>query len=1135
MNPTDEQRLAVETHDRALLVEAGAGTGKTWVLVQRFLHLLAAHPAWPLESLIAITFTEKAAREMRTRLRAEIERKAQADSENSLWQTHRRALDRLQVSTVHSLCARLLRENALAAALDPRFQVLDEQAADLLKEEAIRQTLQVLDTHDHAALDLLGSLRVRDLRDEMASMLGKRGTMHELFRKLPEPEALLAEWKKALENMQQGLWQKCLVDNPDLQPVLEQLRYTPIEDPTDKLAESVQHAQEGLRVLSSGNLLEAATHWLAINLTGGKATAWGGKDAVQDLKDDLRLLREAAKTLDKAGALQEIGEADAQAAQHLQLWQALWEVLDEQYAQLKEAQQALDFDDLELLTVDLLEKSPRAPRLQAFLDGLNQLMVDEFQDTNLVQQRIVYALAPPESPRLFVVGDAKQSIYRFRQAQVSIFNATAQDIHAQADAPVAKLSTSFRTHTALVDAVNALFAHMLRPLGTEHAPYEATPGPLTAARSSPITLDKPVEMLLIPLETPDGEKVNAEEARLWEARWIAHRLKSLREEGLLVWDKQARQYRPFAYRDAAVLFRATTNLPLYEGEFKAAGLPYLTVSGRGYFDRPEVQDLIALLAALANPADDLNLAIALRSPLFSFSDETLYQLRWHTPEGTRAAEPIPYQHALAHPPETGQPAHVQRAGQILTGLWQRAGRVEVWALLHHALEQTAFETILALYDGETGRCRTNVEKFLALARDRGGVSLPRFLSQLRELHAREAREGEAQGREPESGVVQLMSIHASKGLEFPVVVVADLGKVKSGGFGTPYLLHDPAFGLACKVRDNNGDWNAPAGYSWAKWQHDQMEEAESKRLFYVACTRAADLLILTGKTGAKNTWLTQALQAWEVPEDGEVDEVLATAHYALRVHRPLDTLADLPVSIAPATSSPGFETVPVLAQPLPSSAHPLPVSVTRLDALLQRERDEVPPLRPAMRKEKSGAEVSQAPNYQVGNLVHRALAQWTCLEYSETRLGIYLANQATRLGLPRSAQTDAIQKATRMLRRFKAHALYTTIQTAQVRQTEVPFTLQSPIGLLHGVIDLLYQDAAGLWHLVDWKTEWVSANEREAHVARHLTQMAVYAQAVQQILRVSPLVRLCFLHPHIFNTPIEPPIIETAWLEVAER
>ncbi len=214
MNPTSEQKIAIQTQGRALLVEAGAGTGKTWVLVQRFLHLLSTNPGWDLESITAITFTEKAAREMRTRLRREIETRYRQEPDHPVWSKHWLDLDRLQVGTIHSLCARMLRENAIALGLDPYFQVLDEQEAGIVKEQAIEETIRTLQQENHPALELLASLRVMDLRSQMAQMLAMRGTLYAIFDNLANPETLLADWQAGFEAMRQSIWDELLESKP---------------------------------------------------------------------------------------------------------------------------------------------------------------------------------------------------------------------------------------------------------------------------------------------------------------------------------------------------------------------------------------------------------------------------------------------------------------------------------------------------------------------------------------------------------------------------------------------------------------------------------------------------------------------------------------------------------------------------------------------------------------------------------------------------------------------------------------------------------------------------------------------------------------------------------------------------------
>jgi ATP-dependent helicase/nuclease subunit A len=1129
MRATADQQAAIQTEGRALLVDAGAGTGKTRVLVERFIHLLEEHPDWPLESIIAITFTNKATREMRSRIRQSVEDRAEAAPPESHWHARRRMVDRLMVSTIHGLCAHILRENAIAAGVDPLFQALDEVEAGVIKEEAINQTIAELVDQASPCLDLLVSLKVRDLKNEMAQLLEQRGMVHRIMEDLLDAGSLLEGWAKGLEQMRWGLWQAQLRLDPYLEQALDYFDNLPVLDPTDLLAAGVVLARQGVRSFRDGDLVGAIQHWQVISLKGGRRDNWGGAEALDEIKAMLKALQASAKKLETAGCTTSLNEQDERAAAALQLWKDLWLHLEKSYNRLKQARQALDFDDLEILTEALLQASPCSERLQAFLDGIQHLMVDEFQDTNQVQQSIVYALAhPQDNGKLFVVGDAKQSIYRFRQAQVAVFNRTAQDIANASGQPAIPLRCSFRTQSDLVSALNALFERIFTPGGEDFVDYEARPGALEAQRTSPIRQEAApasVEVTLLPKQDNLGNKINSEGARIWEARRIAQRLQALERDGFQVWDKEQHNYRTFRMGDAAVLFRSTTDLPLYEEQFKALGLPYLTVSGRGYYDRPEVQDLAALLASLYSPGDDLNLATALRSPIFGLSDETLYRLRWRTPANEQAEQPIPYMKALVAPPPTDQPGEVARAGAVFDELRAMTGRVPVWNLLRTALDLSGYETSLSLMDaglGSGSRLRGNLLKFMEIAREWGGASLSGFLRQVQDLRAREAREGEALGSAPDTGAVQLMSIHAAKGLEFPVVVVADLGRSKRPPVSGSHILHDPAFGMACKQRNADGEWVKTAGYRWAEWLNLQMEEAENKRLLYVACTRAADLLLLSGYLAGRNCWLQDILGAWDLPPEGAEDELESRPGYSIRMLRPVEQPAIQDGGSVPPAEGAGLEVVPALAGHLPKSGAQGLVSVTHLARLLADEGHAFPELRPVVYRVSAQARPARAPAYLIGRVVHRQLADWSSLALPEVELQRQLQATAQREGLTDTRLvTEAGRQAWRMIDHLHQDGLYDEINRAVKRYSELPFNLNTPLGMVEGVIDLLYQGQDGAWHLIDWKTEWVDEEQIQEPGTEFLTQLALYAHAVQVTLGVNAQASLAYLSPRLRRRPVE--------------
>lgn len=868
---TTEQELAIRTEGKAMIVEAGAGTGKTTVLTQRFLHLLERHPEWSIESIVAVTFTEKAANEMRSRIRTKIEERA-IESHDPAWHQRRLEADRLQVSTIHSLCARILRENAIAAELDPRFAVFDEVEALLLREEAVRNTLRHLARQPHPALELLNYIEVRTFERELGQLLQRRGTVESLFETLPSPPDLLREWRQKQQSLWITVWNEARSEFPNLEDAARQIPLIAIPKEDDKMVASVLMAQEGIRALEMDRWVEAIEMLCKIDLRGGKQAVWGGKEELAALKKDLESVREAAKKVKATGATPEATEMDTIAAQLLQWWCETWTLLMQEYDRLKTAQNGLDFNDLERLTLRLLTTKQYSRRLKAFTDGIQQLMVDEYQDTNPVQRDIVYALAHPSHPRLFVVGDVKQSIYRFREADVSVYHYTRVAIE-EAQGVIVRLRHSFRSHRRLVMAVNQLFAWVFKPSGAIHAPFEAPHGALESDALPPLEDAVPhhVEMLRLPAKDVHDKTIPVETSRAREAAEIAAWLLECEAKGIPV--RHGENVRPFQFGDAAILLRSFGDVALYEEALKNSGVPYITVGGRGYFNRPEVEDLLALLSALDNPADDLNLAAALRSPLFALSDETLFALRWFTHTGSKSKAPISFRVALenafgnTYPPMVTEQEAVAHAAKVFTDLWKVRGRVEVWELLQEAVMQTQYLAILALADANTsgGRQRRNVEKLLELARTRGGTSLSAFVRDVQTRKINEVREGEAIP-DPEAGVVQLMTIHAAKGLEFPVVVLADLGRDLNFQRRDSRLLANAAYGVLTAWQDDEGKTVKPASYQSGEWEDKQMEAAENKRLLYVACTRAADWLWLIGQKGKTNSWLSQMEAAWDIPD-----------------------------------------------------------------------------------------------------------------------------------------------------------------------------------------------------------------------------------------------------------------------------
>ncbi len=495
------------------------------------------------------------------------------------------------------------------------------------------------------------------------------------------------------------------------------------------------------------------------------------------------------------------------------------------------------------------------------------------------------------------------------------------------------LSRSFRSHQPLIDCFNALFARVLaRDPNSPVAAYQTDLDTLLDAERIDPPGDSPaVELLLV---NKGAESVqpehNSEDYRRWEAYEIARRIQAMIDSGTPVYDGTGGT-RPLRYEDVALLFQSTSNIVLYESVFKALGLPYVTIAGRGYYRREEVWDLLNLLKALYNPADNLSLASTLRSPLFSLSDDALLALRLlRDDEGHR----LPLWEALRYadvvPPD--EQALVAFAHGCLHELAALAGRVGIAELLREAIYQTGYlATLSGLPNG--ARRRGNVEKLIALAESSGKITLGAFEEYLSDLSAREVREGEAPM--DVSGAMTLMSVHASKGLEYPLVVLVDTSwrrNFRGGGM----VMQDAQYGLCCKVYDADEAAYKP-GFSYAQAEHlaQLRDDAERRRLLYVAATRAKDYLLISGQINQKrdgtwsaNGWLGLIVEALDLqsdlPESGVSD--IERAWGTLRVQ--------MAVEIPPPEATmlhevwPSWEASPGLGEQAPPLLEPVQVDRT---------------------------------------------------------------------------------------------------------------------------------------------------------------------------------------------------------------
>ncbi|MEW6211669.1 MAG: UvrD-helicase domain-containing protein, partial [Acidobacteriota bacterium] len=865
MNWTDSQLEAVETRGRRMIVSAGAGSGKTRVLVERFLRLLEENSDWRVSDIVAVTFTEKAAREMVSRIRREIRsriEKSRSSEERRRWREHRNALDSARIGTIHSLCSSILRSHPAEAGLDPAFEVMDELEAAALMDQAIERAIAdaARDANADAGIEVFSHLSSREVSSILRSLIyqGERaaravsrigGLSADDIAKFQREQFDQARKDTALLIVERDTWKRNA-------QIVASLR---ANDPTDKM----ELVRSEVAALLAGLDEERTIETLlaierSIDLRGGSKKKWPSEEALGAIRESLRDLREAVKG--EPLLKLEMNEADEASAEVIAGLARLYAGAREQFASLKRQRALLDFNDLEELTERLLTSHEEVCcRYNDPHRGLiRALMIDEFQDTSPIQKRILWAIAP-RSGELFIIGDAKQSIYRFRGADVTIFHDAREEFNSAGGREVG-MDYCFRTHDRLVDFINHLFPSIFTTESRHDTPYQAMKAARAAAHSNPA-----VEIHFITQKKDEEESLKTADLRQAEARLIARRIKEIISGDEIVHGEDGRLRRAEP-GDFALLFQASTYFEIYEQALADAGLPYVTTAGRGFYDRQEIVDLSNLLGFLASPIDNLRLAAALRSPLFALSDETLLRLRrrhgllWDAlgDESTAMTD--------------DERERVEFARKVLTRLRERAGRMSAADLITAALEETGYLATLMMLPGGERRV-ANVEKFIEQARALPRLTLLEMVERIEDLKFREAREGEATVEE--SGAVRIMTVHKAKGLEFPVVWIVDASY--GGGRDRDLATAHQEFGLAVAVKVDGAEADdlQPAFFKMVKLVEARAEQSEKKRLLYVAATRARDLMIVSGALRylRGDDWLARLAVALGIDEEGRAEVI----------------------------------------------------------------------------------------------------------------------------------------------------------------------------------------------------------------------------------------------------------------------
>lgn len=1135
---TPQQQAVIEAAGDVVVL-AGAGAGKTRVLVDRLIaRLLRVENPLSLDRVLVVTFTEAAAAEMRRRLAEGLEAARAARPEDPRPAEQLALLPVAAIGTIHGFCLRLVREHFHALRQDPQLGVLEPAAARRLEAEVFDALLRARLASDRQGElhDLLRGWFEGDAARLEALVL----QIHRLARTLPDPAGWLAARRADCAAETPAAWLAALPEvfrtwaeawRPDLAGA----------DGRTPLPRAAAHL--GRPASTADEIAARLRDILDDDRTDG---AW--PRGTKTLRKPFKRFYEETAELAGLLAPEALAETWAAARPALAALYGLVEAFEAALADAKREAAAVDFADLEQLALRLLRGGAAAALAARF----DLVAVDEYQDVNDAQDAIVERLTRPDGER-FLVGDLKQCIYRFRLANPRVLAGRA------ARTPPLLLNANFRSHEAILDFVNRAFARLFHPaLGgvawDAGAALEfGAPEARGALRADP---ERRVEMhLLEPAGDADAE--DGEDAALAavgaerEARLVAWRLRRLREEGLEVQDAKQGGRRPAAWRDMVVLLRsARGRADAWAQEFARAGIPLEAPRG-GFLEAQEILDLRCLLAVLDNPRQDLPLVAVLRSPLAGFTPDELAAVRL----AARDAGWWPALQAAARaavPPDAGEAVRAafasarDKAGEVAAALrrWRRLARE---GALAHALEavlaETGYEAWLAVQPHGAARL-ANVRRLLALARrfdqhQRHG--LYRFLRHLEAAEAAEA--GPEQAPPPDHDAVRLMSIHAAKGLEFPVVVVAGLGTLFNDRDERGDFLLDAALGLA--PRFPHGPQQLPRD-TLARWTAKQRSRrdrlGEELRLLYVAMTRAADRLILTAAPGRKFSWPEAAAPGplplrtlengrsplhWLAPlladltgdagwrEAGEgVGSLLAW-----RVHAgpPLPASAAVPAAaLPPAVDDAQAEAAKRrFAWRYPHEAatrEPAKTSVTALRRRWQEkaEEDEAAPARFAHARPRADEAAAEA------GVAHHLFLERLDLtaDPSPTNLAA-AADRMTAEDWLTPEQRDALDLAG--LRAFLESDLGQRVRArAADVQRETPFTFRldaadaaqwrvgNPVGagdefqVVQGIADLVVRMPDEIW-LVDFKTDDIRPDDATARAEAHRAQLELYALALERI------------------------------------
>ncbi|TDX53230.1 UvrD-helicase domain-containing protein [Orenia marismortui] len=1130
---TDQQAQAVLTLDRNLAINAGAGSGKTRVLTERYLEILLRpveegglmYQKDALNKIIAITFTRKAAGEMKDRVRERFEKYLSKNRDNlstkeSEWIFY--ILDNLnqgRISTIHSFCSEILRKYFFKAKLRSDFKVLEGLEERTLEDEAIANVIdKIRNSSDEELYQKLWKLTFiygkAGLVDMFKSMLRIRDRLDGVLSSR-DIAKINGDLKELLYDINLRVIREYL-GNEEIKGIFKALGdYYPkkesegvivvnqILDLYPKIAKKIREYSKDQNMETKLELLELHFELIkccydfqqdkSLSIWGGmKAGDWEGgndsKKAVNKLHKELRDI--ILSLMPKNSGTPIIVDEDDDNLVDPEIIESLlkiYQLIKEEYQSLKDSKGYLDYLDLEEKTVNLFEEN--YDLVEELRDELSFIMIDEFQDTNPLQWRIISPLVTRDSDykqlgknKLFVVGDPKQSIYGFRRADVRIFNQVLDQISPDRDEDeIIKLKDNFRSNQGIIDFVNIVFKEIMIEENDYDVAYEGLEYGRGVRFSKDIreNLESHLEVLVTNKPDSDDDYSSAE----IEGDNIARKIKWLVNNSGKKIAKEEGQV-PVNYGDIAILMRSRSRLKEYEAALEDYNIPYQTVGGVGFYQQQEIYDIYLALNSLVFPQDDLNSFGLMRSPLFALSDDLLFSLTVDSKGYGFTDESL-----------------LERVFKVRPEIEKNFNK---WLELKNKLSiDRLINTILidcGLYGsylaGAKGEQRlANIEKLLAEAAEfsyRSEGDLYHFVKELELLINSEDKEGTGEVEDrSQRGKVKLMTIHASKGKEFPVVFLSNMNS-RARGTRSPIICDEVENKDYLGLRYYNDRLQREENFSYGilRKEIEAKELMEEKRIFYVGVTRAEEMLFLSGVVDQDKPKLYNSFK-WLIEEGLKYD------------------LAEFLVG---KDDSDKIE--------IEIKGRDLTIEVSKGDKSLDLgEDDKIEEF-----KEEISLDISDEFNYGKEVVTPSQLLKEKVIINQPLSLSLSTNNYGSLKGSIVHKAIELMAKGLEVdldyiLNLYPQHKEYKNLKDEVIKiisqlqecdqfgriinakyREEVPFYVETEAKKIKGTIDLIFRDEDGSLAVVDWKTNKVSKSEDiEELLKRYKEQIKIYQKAVKEI------------------------------------